>query len=499
MGCPVIISNLRCSETKGGGMGKAHVAGAKRPIGWLGWTIRILVVTVLTIALVLAGYVIYFTLAVYPKLVAEGRAIAQKAETFAKLTGTARRLAIYDAFVGQIDSQYYDQTFASLDWPKMKRDWRIKASVADDNALYSDVLLQMTQQFPTSHVSVIWPGVATAGDAAKASSSSSPVPASSPDQPKFSGDRDVGAQFVPFRRKGGTGMIVGEVWPGSAAEKAGVTPGWIVNTYRFHVDPGNAVDHAHIAGTFTRLTPDQMHAFETTGAVRLFSPDPSLSKTALDAKIKTFQISIDYDAKFTGSEPDFITRRLPGGLLYIRFDQFQEPSLKKVATALKTAGPKGVILDLRYNGGGYVLPLMNVLLPANTPVYISRKATGRYTFSTSAKTQPYLGPLAVLTGPASSSAAEITASVLKSRHRAIIIGRTTNGSVMGSHFFPLPDGGQVQLPVEDIETVDGNRLENIGVIPDIEIYPTLEAIRAGRDPALEAAETELLKVSDDAR
>ena len=474
-------------------MGKARVVGAKRPIGWLGWTIRILGGTVLTVALALAGYVIYFTLTVYPKLVAEGTAKAQKAEAFARLTGTARRLAIYDAFVAQIDSQYYDQTFAGMDWPKMKQDWRIKATSVDDNALYSDVLFQMTQRFPTSHVSVIWPGVATPGDAAKASESSSAAPDSSPDRPEFGGDKDMGAQFVPFRRSGGTGSVVGEVWRGSAAEKAGITPGWIVNTYSFHVAPGNAVDHAHISGTFTRLTQDQMRTYETTGTVQLSSIAPGVSKAAIDAKIKTFQVSVDYDAKFTGPESDFISRRLPSGLLYIRFDQFQEPTLKKVAAALKTAGPKGVILDLRYNGGGYVLPLMDVLLPANTAVYISRKATHRRTASTSAKTHPYLGPLAVLTGPASASAAEITASVLKSRHRAIIIGRTTNGSVMGSGFFPLPDGGQVQLPVEDTETLDGKRLENIGVVPDIEIYPTLEAIRAGRDPALEAAETYLLK------
>ena len=81
---------------------------------------------------------------------------------------------------------------------------------------------------------------------------------------------------------------------------------------------------------------------------------------------------------------------------------------------------------------------------------------------------------------------------MKSKHRAIIVGRATNGSVLGSNFIPLPDGGQVQIPVEDVETLDGKHLENIGVTPDIEIYPRLAAIRAGRDLALEAAEARLL-------
>lgn len=436
-----------------------------------------------------------FRLAVYPKLLAEQAADAQRAQAFAKLKGAARRLAIYDAFVAQIDRNYYDQTFSGFDWPKMKRDWRPRAAAAkDDSSLYSDVLSQMTQRFPSSHVSVRPPAPAATQTANPTGAPKTSPQATKSTGPRFGGDRDIGFQVVAVRRTGGTLGIVGEVWPRSCAARAGITPGWLVNRLTWHT-VGTPADHVHVTGTFTRLSPTQVHTLVTTGTVQLIAPDPALSKKAQQAKMKELQVSIEYDASIHGPEPSFLNTRLPDGILYIRFDQFDSPDLQKVAAALRTAASEGVILDLRFNNGGYVMPLLNALLPGNTPVFEARIAKGQQTVRTAFRTHPYSGPLAVLIGPASASAAELTAWVLKSRHRAILVGRATNGSVLGGKFFPLPDGGRVQVAVEDIETLDGKRLEGVGVTPDIEIYPTLDEIRAGRDMALEAAEARLTNAS----
>lgn len=473
-------------------MRRVITAAEKPRIGWFGWTIRILGGTVLVCVLAFASFVVYFRLAVYPKQLAEQAAAAQRAQAFAKLKGAARRLAIYDAFVAEIDRNYYDQSFSGFDWRKMKRDWRPRAAAAkDDRSLYFDVLSQMAQRFPSSHISVTFPGaLATSDTASTPSAPNTGHSGTKSTGPRFGGARDIGFQVADVRRGGGNIGIVGEVWPRSAAATAGITPGWVVNrlTYR---TVGIPADHVHVTGTFTRLTPAQAHALVTTGTVQLVAPDPTLSKKAMQAKMRALRVSVEYDAKLNGPEPSFSSRRLPDGVLYIRFDHFDSPDLQKVAAALRTAASQGVILDLRYNNGGYVMPLLNALLPGNTPVFKQRDAKGEYTVRTAFWTRPYTGPLAVLTGPASASAAEITASVLKSRRRAILVGRATNGSVLGAQFFALPDGGQVEVAVVDIETLDGKRLENVGVTPDIEIYPTLDAIRAGRDVALEAAEAAL--------
>jgi C-terminal processing protease CtpA/Prc len=67
----------------------------------------------------------------------------------------------------------------------------------------------------------------------------------------------------------------------------------------------------------------------------------------------------------------------------------------------------------------------------------------------------------------------------------------TNGSVLMSGDFPLPDGGIAIIPVEDFVRGGDVRIEGVGVEPDVYVLPTLEQVRAGRDPVLERALVEL--------
>ncbi len=81
---------------------------------------------------------------------------------------------------------------------------------------------------------------------------------------------------------------------------------------------------------------------------------------------------------------------------------------------------------------------------------------------------------------------------MQTRQRALVVGRPTAGAVLSSQFFPLPDGGKVQVAVRDVETLSGKQLENAGVTPDIVVYPAIEDLRKAKDPALEAAERQLM-------
>jgi C-terminal processing protease CtpA/Prc len=63
----------------------------------------------------------------------------------------------------------------------------------------------------------------------------------------------------------------------------------------------------------------------------------------------------------------------------------------------------------------------------------------------------------------------------------------TNGSAIDTTVFPLPDGGLMSVPTRDILTSTRQRLEGVGVRPDIRVLPTLADVRAGRDPTLALA------------
>jgi carboxyl-terminal processing protease len=101
--------------------------------------------------------------------------------------------------------------------------------------------------------------------------------------------------------------------------------------------------------------------------------------------------------------------------------------------------------------------------------------------------RPYLGPVAVLTGPGSASAAELLAGVLQERGRATIVGGTTRGAVTGTRAINLPDGGLLRVGMIVMTTPQGRTLEKVGVTPDIVVPDDWRAVREGRDPALDAA------------
>ena len=117
---------------------------ARRPVGLLGWIARILGGIAILAVVSICGLLAFYQFVYLPKT-----------EAFARLSGPARRLAIYDAFAAQIDQHYYDQSFSGFDWPKVRQEGRSKAAAApNDLSLYFDVFFPMKERFPASHVFV---------------------------------------------------------------------------------------------------------------------------------------------------------------------------------------------------------------------------------------------------------------------------------------------------------------------------------------------------------
>ena len=59
--------------------------------------------------------------------------------------------------------------------------------------------------------------------------------------------------------------------------------------------------------------------------------------------------------------------------------------------------------------------------------------------------------------------------------------------MLASWFYVLPDGGELQLSREDYLAPKGRRLEANGIEPDVKLPRTLDDLRAGRDPDIDAA------------
>jgi C-terminal processing protease CtpA/Prc len=106
---------------------------------------------------------------------------------------------------------------------------------------------------------------------------------------------------------------------------------------------------------------------------------------------------------------------------------------------------------------------------------------------TPAKGARYSGPVAVLIGAGSFSAAEDFLVAWKNSGRGKTIGEPSGGSTGQPLFFQLPGGGSARVCTKRDTFPNGEEWVGKGIQPDILVRPTVAELRAGRDAALERA------------
>lgn len=186
-------------------------------------------------------------------------------------------------------------------------------------------------------------------------------------------------------------------------------------------------------------------------------------------------------------------RELSGGKLsYLHIRAMNQESLRRFERELVTEAydQPGLVLDIRYNGGGRIHDELFALLTRKVHVFETPRGGAKMT-------QPFGAfdrPSVLLINENCFSDAEIFANGFRANRLGKVVGRPTAGGVIGTGDLPLLDGQTTfRVPRTYWETLDGVNLENTGVRPDVEVFITPDDIRAGRDPQLEAAVKELLK------
>src|SRR5690606_22783989 len=98
----------------------------------------------------------------------------------------------------------------------------------------------------------------------------------------------------------------------------------------------------------------------------------------------------------------------------------------------------------------------------------------------------FSGKVVVLVDETSLSQAEYTAMALSASPDAIVVGSTTAGADGNVSQIPLPGGISSMISGIGVFYPDGTPTQRVGIIPDVEVRPTIEGIRDGRDEVLEA-------------
>jgi C-terminal processing protease CtpA/Prc len=158
---------------------------------------------------------------------------------------------------------------------------------------------------------------------------------------------------------------------------------------------------------------------------------------------------------------------------------------------------KGLIIDLRcYPSGMPIYKLGEYLMPEPINfVKFSRNYLsdiGNFYFTDTASIGKknenyYKGKVVILINEKNQSRAEFHVMAFQVAPNAIVMGSTTSAADGDVSFFWLPGGIHTLFTGIGVYYPDGTETQRIGIIPDIEIKPTIEGLRAGRDEVLEKA------------
>jgi carboxyl-terminal processing protease len=139
-----------------------------------------------------------------------------------------------------------------------------------------------------------------------------------------------------------------------------------------------------------------------------------------------------------------------------------------------------LVVDLRDGWGGCNVDFLN-LFNTRLPVYTSVGRDGKQVVTMGS----WVKPVVLLVNGGSRSGKELVTFAMKQREMAQVVGERTAGAVLAGTPLRLSNGDLLYLAVMD-GTIDGTRLEGVGVTPDIEV-PEALPYAAGKDPQLEKA------------
>lgn len=178
------------------------------------------------------------------------------------------------------------------------------------------------------------------------------------------------------------------------------------------------------------------------------------------------------------------------------FNNDTEDLFAKAVQEILIKKPKGIILDLRNNPGGYLESAVTVASEwIKEGVIVSEEfADGKKTDHVSNGSGRLSGiPTIVLVNEGSASASEIVAGALKDDSKATLIGEKTFGKGSVQVLRQLEDGSVVKVTTAKWLTPKGNYIHEKGIEPDVKIDLTTDDYNKNKDPQMEAAIKNLLK------
>lgn len=258
----------------------------------------------------------------------------------------------------------------------------------------------------------------------------------------------IGAQVTQARD---TGIIsIALPFEGSPAAEAGLLPGDII--YKVAGEEVTGED-------LTAVTAKMKGEAGTTIDLQIFRDGEYI-----DITVKRREITV----------PTVDSEMLADKIGYIAVSSFDEVTAKQFRKALddlEKQGEKGLIIDLRNNGGGRLdvcVDMLDRMLPEGTIVSTKTKAGTGETFTSTAK-ESFDKPLVVLINGNSASASEVFVGAIRDYNMGKLVGTKSFGKGIVQSIFDLKDGTAVKFTTSEYFSPKGNNIHGTGFKPDVEV------------------------------
>lgn len=210
-----------------------------------------------------------------------------------------------------------------------------------------------------------------------------------------------------------------------------------------------------------------------------------------NAKSEVFDVTITRQE----IEVESVTyEELPEGIGLISINQFSDDTaseFQRITNEILLKKPKGLVLDLRYNGGGYLDISVDIISGFIAGKEIAAKIKAKnpedsetlYTHETGKLADL---PLVVLVNSGSASASEIVAGAIQDHKRGLVFGEKSYGKGTVQEIEDLEDGASLRITIAEWLTPLGRSIDEVGITPD-RIVEIPKDTPEGEDPQLSAA------------
>lgn len=386
----------------------------------------------------------------------------------------------FDMVWQTVRDKHFDTNYGGVDWNDVRQRYAPRVPALKSEAALYDLLREMLGELRQTHFGIVPPEAAPAAGAKSA----------------VDGLTGLHLQILE-------GLpVITAVKPGSPAAKAGLKPGFVVRQIdgRAVADIIKPLAAGKVPPGLERFMTRRLIQHEVDGdagtVVRLGILDGQ-------GRVKEVNVRRVEDGgemslplgNFPPQPLEFESRRLAGGIGYLRFNIFMVSQMAKIRAAIRSFGrAPGLIIDLRGNPGGLggmAMGLGGLLLQEQVSLGTMQMRTGHINFVAYPQPEPFLGPLVILVDNNSASTSEIFAAGLQELGRATVVGEQTPGAALPSVFEKLPTGALFQYAFGDFKTPGGKLVEGNGVKPDREVKLSRAELLRGRDSQLEAAVQEI--------